>query len=167
MLLKPSWILLLLTIKIFLKRQRKIVGECDFPIQNSYTDQVGSMLVHGPEIVTSLVQSAITCTQDWNVVQYLVNKTNMDSFHNESLSVIMKIAPYTVTHLFDPFHQIHIALPSEIKWIIVLLHHNRISSVSKSAWLQSGRSQVWFLGPDQHSESLHDWEMKVLPLPCK
>ena len=98
-----------------LQRQQKIVGECDFPIQNSYTDQVGSMLVQGPEIVTSLVQSAITCTQDWNVVQYLVNKTNMDSFHNESLSVIMKIAPYTVTHLFDPFHQIHIALPSEIK----------------------------------------------------
>ena len=98
-----------------LQRQQKIVGECDFPIQNSYTDQVGSMLVHGPEIVTSLVQSAITCTQDWNVVQYLVNKTNMDSFHNESLSVIMKIVPHTVTHLFDPFHQIHIALPSEIK----------------------------------------------------
>ena len=98
-----------------LQRKRKIVGECDFPIQNSYTDQVGSMLVQGPEIVTSLVQSAITCTQDWNVVQYLVNKTNMDSFHNESLSIIMKIAPYTVTHLFDPFHQIHIALPSEIK----------------------------------------------------
>ena len=73
------------------------------------------MLVHGPEIVTSLVQSAITCTQDWNVVQYLVNKTNMDSFHDESVSVIMKIAPYIVTHLFDPFHQIHIALPSEIK----------------------------------------------------
>ena len=83
-----------------LQRQRKIVGECDFPIQNSYTDQVGSMLVHGPEIVTSLVQSAITCTQDWNVVQYLVNKANMDSFQNESLSSIMKIAPYTVTHLF-------------------------------------------------------------------
>ena len=62
-----------------------------------------------------LVQSAITCTQDWNVVQYLVNKTNMDSFHNESLSVIIKIVPHTVTHLFDPFHQIHIALPSEIK----------------------------------------------------
>ena len=98
-----------------LQRQRKIVGECDLPIQNSYTDQVGSMLVHGPEIVTSLVQSAITCTQDWNVVQCLVNKTNMDSFHNESLSVIMKIVPHTVTHLFDPFHQIHIALPSEIK----------------------------------------------------
>ena len=67
------------------------------------------------KFVTLLVQSAITCTQEWNVVQYLVNKTNMDSFHNESLSVIMKIAPYTVTHLFDPFHQIHIALPSEIK----------------------------------------------------
>ena len=97
------------------QRQRKIVGECDFPIQNSYTDQVGSMLVQGLEIVTSLVQSAITCTQEWNVVQYLVNETNMDLFHNESLSVIMKIAPYTVTHLFDPFHQIHIALPSEIK----------------------------------------------------
>ena len=98
-----------------LQRQQKIVGECDFPIQNSYTDQVGSMLVQGLEIVTSLVQSAITCTQEWNVVQYLVNETNMDLFHNESLSVIMKIAPYTVTHLFDPFHQIHIALPSEIK----------------------------------------------------
>ena len=98
-----------------LQRQQKIVGECDFPIQNSYTDQVGSMLVQGLEIVTSLVQSATTCTQEWNVVQYLVNETNMDLFHNESLSVIMKIAPYTVTHLFDPFHQIHIALPSEIK----------------------------------------------------
>ena len=99
-----------------LQRQRKIVGECDFPIQNSnYADQVGSMLVQGLEIVTSLVQSAITCTQEWNVVQYLVNKTNTDSFHNESLSGIMKIAPYTVTHLFDPFRQIHIALPSEIK----------------------------------------------------
>ena len=98
-----------------LQRQQKIVGECDFPIQNSYTDQVGSMLVQGLEIVTSLVKSAITCTQEWNVVQYLVNETNMDLFHNESLSVIMKIAPYTVTHLFDPFHQIHIALPSEIK----------------------------------------------------
>ena len=73
------------------------------------------MLVQGLEIVTSLVQSAITCTQEWNVVQYLVNETNMDLFHNESLSVIMKIAPYTVTHLFDRFHQIHIALPSEIK----------------------------------------------------
>ena len=83
-----------------LQRQQKIVGECDFPIQNSYTDQVGSMLVQGLEIVTSLVQSAITCTQEWNVVQYLVNETNMDLFHNESLSVIMKIAPYTVTHLF-------------------------------------------------------------------
>ena len=46
------------------------------------------------------MQSAITCTQEWNVVQYLVNKTNMDSFQNESLSGIMKIAPYTVTHLF-------------------------------------------------------------------
>ena len=98
-----------------LQRQQKIVGECDFPIQNSYTDQVGSMLVQGLEIVTSLVKSAITCTQEWNVVQYLVNETNMDLFHNESLSVIMKIAPYTVTHLFDQFHQIHIALPSEIK----------------------------------------------------
>ena len=98
-----------------LQRQQKIVGKCDFPIQNSYTDQVGSMLVQGLEIVTSLVQSAITCTQEWNVVRYLVNETNMDLFHNESLSVIMKIAPYTVTHLFDPFHQIHIALPSEIK----------------------------------------------------
>ena len=83
-----------------LQRQQKIVGECDFPIQNSYTDQVGSMLVQGLEIVTSLVNSAITCTQEWNVVQYLVNETNMDLFHNESLSVIMKIAPYTVTHLF-------------------------------------------------------------------
>ena len=83
-----------------LQRQQKIVGECDFPIQNSYTDQVGSMLVQGLEIVTSLVKSAITCTQEWNVVQYLVNETNMDLFHNESLSVIMKIAPYTVTHLF-------------------------------------------------------------------
>ena len=51
-----------------LQRQQKIVGECDFPIQNSYTDQVGSMLVQGLEIVTSLVQSAITCTQEWNVV---------------------------------------------------------------------------------------------------
>ena len=50
--------------------------------------------------MTSLVQSAITCTQEWNVVQYLVNKTNMDSFQNESLSGIMKIAPYTVTDLF-------------------------------------------------------------------
>ena len=98
-----------------LQRQQKIVGECDFPIQNSYTDQVGSMLVQGLEIVTSLVQSAITCTQEWNVVQCLVNETNMDLFHNESLSVIMKIAPYTVTHLFYRFHQIHIALPSEIK----------------------------------------------------
>ena len=62
------------------------------------------MLVQGLEIVTSLVQSAITCTQEWNVVQYLVNKTNMDSFQNESLSSIMKIAlhstQYTVTHLF-------------------------------------------------------------------
>ena len=78
-----------------LQRQQKIVGECDFPIQNclSYSrDQ---------KIVTSLVQRAITCTQEWNVVQYLVNKTNMDSFQNEiSLSGIMKIAPYTVTHLF-------------------------------------------------------------------
>ena len=83
-----------------LQRQQKIVGECDFPIQNSYTDQVGSMLVQGLEIVTSLVKSAITCTQEWNVVQYLVNETNMDLFHNESLSIIMKIAPYTVTHLF-------------------------------------------------------------------
>ena len=83
-----------------LQRQQKIVGKCDFPIQNSYTDQVGSMLVQGLEIVTSLVKSAITCTQEWNVVQYLVNETNMDLFHNESLSVIMKIAPYTVTHLF-------------------------------------------------------------------
>ena len=88
-----------------LQRQRKIVGECDFPIQNSnYADQVGSMLVQGLEIVTSLVQSAITCTQEWNVVQYLVNKTNMDSFQNESLSSIMKIAlhstQYTVTHPF-------------------------------------------------------------------
>ena len=83
-----------------LQRQQKIVGECDFPIQNSYTDEVGSMLVQGLEIVTSLVKSAITCTQEWNVVQYLVNETNMDLFHNESLSVIMKIAPYTVTHLF-------------------------------------------------------------------
>ena len=37
-----------------LQRQRKIVGECDFPIQNSnYADQVGSMLVQGLEIVTS------------------------------------------------------------------------------------------------------------------
>ena len=99
-----------------LQRQQKIVGECDFPIQNSYTDQVGSMLVQGLEIVTSLVQSAITCTQECqNVVQYLVNETNMDLFHNESLSVIMKIALYTVTHLFYRFHQIHIALPSEIK----------------------------------------------------
>ena len=44
----------------------------------------------------------MTCTNPatWNVVQYLVNKTNMDSFQNESLSSIMKIAPYTVTHLF-------------------------------------------------------------------
>ena len=58
------------------------------------------MLVQGLEIVTSFVQSAITCTQEWNVVQYLVNKTNMDSFQNESLSGIMKIAAYTVTHLF-------------------------------------------------------------------
>ena len=87
-----------------LQRQQKIVGECDFPIQNSYTDQVGSVLVQGLEIVTSL-QSAITCTQEWNVVQYLVNKTNMDSFQNESLSRIMKIAlhtstQYTVTHPF-------------------------------------------------------------------
>ena len=89
-----------------LQRQRKLVRECDFPIQNSnYADQVGSMLVQGLEIVTSLVQSAITCTQEWNVVQYLVNKTNMDSFQNESLSSIMKIAlhtstQYTVTHPF-------------------------------------------------------------------
>ena len=92
-----------------LQRQRKIVGECDFPIQNSYTDQVhGSMSKsdsRDQKFVTSLVQSAITCTQEWNVVQYLVNKTNMDSFQNESLSSIMKIAlhtstQYTVTHPF-------------------------------------------------------------------
>ena len=29
------------------------------------------------KFVTLLVQSAITCTQEWNVVQYLVNKTNI------------------------------------------------------------------------------------------
>ena len=50
--------------------------------------------------MTSLVQSAIICTQEWNVVQYLVDKTNINSFQNESLSGIMKIAPYTITHLF-------------------------------------------------------------------
>ena len=87
-----------------LQRQRKIVGECDFSIQNSYTDQVSSMLVQGLEIVTSLVQSAITCTQEWNVIQYPVNKTNMDSFHNESLSGIMKIAPYTGSKLTFLIH---------------------------------------------------------------
>ena len=76
--------------------------------------------------MTSLVQSAITYTQEWNVVQYLVNKTNMDSFENESLSSIMKIALHSTQSLtlFDPFHQIHIALPSEIK-CIVLLNHSR------------------------------------------
>ena len=155
MLLKPSWILLLLTIKIF-----KDNKNC-WRMWLSHTKLFywsGSLVQclsysRDQKFVTSLVQSAITCTQEWNVVQYLVNKTNMDLFHNESLSVIMKIAPYTVTHLFYWFHQIHIALPSEIKWIIVLLHHNRISSVSKSTWLRSGRSQVWFLGPDQHSGS--------------
>ena len=52
------------------------------------------------KFVTSLEPSAITCTQEWNAVQYLVNKTNMDSFQNEGLSGIMKIALYTVTHLF-------------------------------------------------------------------
>ena len=43
-----------------LQRQRKFVGEPDFPIQNSYTGQV-QCLCHSRDqkFVTSLVQSAI------------------------------------------------------------------------------------------------------------
>ena len=58
------------------------------------------------KFVTSLVQSTITCTQEWTVVQYLVNKTNMDSFQDESLSSIMKIAPHSTqstVHSNSPF----------------------------------------------------------------
>ena len=122
------------------------------------------MLVQGLEIVTSFVQSGITCTQEWNVVQYLVNKTNMDSFHNESLSVIMKIAPYTVTHLFDPFHQIHIALPSEIKWIIVLLHHNRISSVRVLDYRAGGlRFDFWDQTNTQGLNMTEKWRYCLCP----
>ena len=80
----------------------KIVGECDFPIKTLLLIRLVQCLSYSRDqkFVTSLAQSAITCTREWNVVQYLVNKTNMDSFQNESLYGIMKIAPYTVTHLF-------------------------------------------------------------------
>ena len=49
-----------------LQRQRKLVGERDLPIQNSYTDQV-QCLSHGRDqkFVTSLVQSPIGSESPW------------------------------------------------------------------------------------------------------
>ena len=49
-----------------LQRRRKLVGERDLPIQNSYTDQV-QCLSHGRDqkFVTSLVQSAIGSESPW------------------------------------------------------------------------------------------------------
>ena len=91
------------------------------------------------KFVTPLVQSAITCTQEWDVVQYLVNKANMDSFQKESLSSIMKIAPYTVTHLFWSISPNSHCTSLWNKMNCITKPQQRISSVAKSAWVQSGR----------------------------
>ena len=160
MLLKPSWILFLLTIKIF-----KDNKNC-WRMWLSHTKLFywsGSLVQclsysRDQKFVTSLVQSAITCTQEWNVVQYLVNKTNMDSFQNESLSSIMKIAlhtstQYTVTHPFWSISPNSNCTSLWNKMNCITKPQQRISSVGKSPWLQRGRSQVRFLGPDQHSGS--------------
>ena len=93
----------LLTVKIF-KDNEKLLANVTFPYKTliliRFNGSMSKSDSRDQKFVTSLAQSAITCTQEWNVVQYLVNKTNMDSFQNESLSGIMKIALYTVTHLF-------------------------------------------------------------------
>ena len=85
-----------------LQRQRKLLANVTFPYKTLKLIRLVQCLSYSRDqkFVMSLAQSAITCTQEWNVVQYLVNKTNMDSFQNESLSSIMKIALYTITHLF-------------------------------------------------------------------
>ena len=155
MLLKPSWILFLLTIKIF-QDNKKLLANVTFPYKTLMIRFVQRLSYsRDQKFVTSLLQSAITCTQEWNVVQYLVNKTNMDSFQNESLSSIMKIAlhtstQYTVTHPFWSISPNSHCTSLWNKMNCITKAKQRISSVGKSAWLQS-----------------HDWEMKVLPLPCK
>ena len=80
-LLKPSWVLCLLPIKIF-KDNRKLLANVTFPYKTLILIRLVQCLSHSRDqkFVMSLAQSAITCTQEWNVVQYLVNKTNMDSF---------------------------------------------------------------------------------------
>ena len=85
-----------------LQRQRKLLANVTFPYKTLKLIRLVQCLSYSRDqkFVTSLVQSAIICTQEWNVVQYLVDKTNINSFQNESLSGIMKIAPYTITHLF-------------------------------------------------------------------
>ena len=42
--------------------------------------------IRDQKFVTSLVHSAITCTEEWNAVQYLVNKTNNYGLIPESKS---------------------------------------------------------------------------------
>ena len=59
MLSKPNWILFLLTIKIFKDGENLLIGQRDFPIQNSYTGQVQCLSYsRDQKFVTSLVQSA-------------------------------------------------------------------------------------------------------------
>ena len=59
MLSKPSWSLFLLTIKIFTDGENLLIGQRDFSIQNSYTDQVQCLSYsRDQKFVTSLVQSA-------------------------------------------------------------------------------------------------------------
>ena len=151
MLLKPRWILFLITIKIF-KDNEKLLVNVTFPYKTLLLIRLVQCLSYSRDqkFLTSLVQSAITCTQEWNVVQYLVNKTNMDSFQNESLSGIMKIVPYTATHLFWSISPNSHCTSLWNKMNCITKPQQRISSVGKSASLQSRRSQVQFLGPDQH-----------------
>ena len=61
-----------------LKRRRKVVGQRDFPTQNSYTGQV-QCLSHSrdPKFVTSLVQSAIIrCKERHAIAHAAVSATN-------------------------------------------------------------------------------------------
>ena len=50
--------------------------------------------------------------------------------------------------------------------VLVRTNRGSVSSVGRACWLQSGRSRVRFLGPDQYSGSWNNREMKVLSLHC-
>ena len=69
-----------------LQRRRKVVGQRDLPIQNSYTSYTVQCLSHSrdPKFVTSLVQSAIIrCKERHAIAHAVVSATNARIYYGK------------------------------------------------------------------------------------